>query len=221
MTSISLRGTGLLEAGRFLALRKKSFQELRSAVASGFRSEGPKTAKAVQANVQQRLRIRNRGFLSSYRFTLYASRPDRLPAMAIGSRVRFSGMLEHGGTVLPKGRLLLIPFGNVRIGAKRFHELVAALMRSGNAYFRTVNGRAILFAENIGENDKQLGRFKRVARRSAGVKRLKRGADVPIAVGIPQAQLQKKTDVVGTVTRRLRYIAQSIEHEIARNASGR
>ena len=62
----------------------------------------------------------------------------------------------------------------------------ALTMRSGNAYFIKRGGRTILMAENIKENDRPLAGFKRRHRKAEGIKRLKRGADIPIAIRCPE-----------------------------------
>ena len=46
----------------------------------------------------------------------------------------------------------------------------------------------MLMAENIKEYDRPLSGFKRRYRKAEGVKRLKRSADVPIAVLVPRVQ---------------------------------
>lgn len=224
---LSLKGSGLLEAGKLLAWTQRNRQTLRDSVGRGFKESGPQVAAKVQRNVSGALNIRRRGFLASYHSTIYTSKPDRLPSMAVGSKVRFTGIQEHGGPVQPKGRLLLIPFprgpfansmGGARVGPKRFKEIIRALMASGNAFFKQVNGRLILFAENIAESDKQLRGFKRYQRRQTGAP-VKRGTEIPIAIALPATQLSKKTDVLGTVRSSLPDIVAAIESQIARSAA--
>ena len=71
-----------------------------------------------------------------------------------------------------------------------------ALIRSGNAWFvKNAKGHVVLMAENIVDNDKPLAGFKRRYRKNAGIKRLKRGADIPIAVLVPKVTLKKRLDV--------------------------
>jgi hypothetical protein len=176
----------------------------------------------VQGNVQAALNVKRKGFLQTYRSRVYSKKIDRMPSMAVGSRVPFSGIQEHGGSVSPKGRLLLIPFGHLRVGPKAFRQIIRDLMSRGDGYFRRVNGRLILFAENIRENDKTLRRFKRAERQAKGVRSLKRGTDVPVAVALTRVDLAKRTDVFGTVTRSLPDVVFAIESEVLRSiARGR
>ena len=56
-------------------------------------------------------------------------------------------------------------------------------------------GNIVLMAENIKEHDRPLSGFKRRYRKAEGIKRLKRGADVLIAVLVPRVQLKKRLNV--------------------------
>jgi hypothetical protein len=203
-----------------LAWKGKSHEQLRRAVATGMENGGRAVAAQVQRNVEGKLNIRRRGFVKTYRYRVYAKQVDRMPSLTIGTRIPFSGILEHGGTVRARGKLMLIPFGNVRVGPKTFRRMIQNLMSRGEGYFRQVNGRLLLFAENRAENSREIGRFKRGARAAAGGK-LKRGGDVPIAVAVPEVHVSKRTDVFGTVRRGLSAIVESIETEVRRGIDGR
>lgn len=219
---LSLKGTGLLELGKSLAWTRRNREQLRAAVARGMTRSGRVITTRVQQDVRSSLNVKRPGFVKSYRMRVYSSKPGRMPSMAIGSKGHFTGILERGGTVRAKKRLLLIPFGNLRIGPKAFRTLIRNLMARGDGFFRKVNGTLILFAENMAENDRDLRRFKRVERHAKGLKRLKRGSSVPVAVAMPEVRLRKRTNVFGVVKRGLPEIVAAIESEIARNpARGR
>ncbi|MDB0520436.1 DUF6441 family protein [Ralstonia solanacearum] len=77
-----------------------------------------------------------------------------------------------------------------------FEVQIAELMRGGSAYFvKNDCGNVVLMVENIGEHDRPLAGFKRRYRKAEGVKRIKRGADVPIAVLVPRVVLRKRLDI--------------------------
>jgi hypothetical protein len=152
-----------------------------------------------------------KSFLGGFSTRVLDQDPNRLPGMVIRSRIPWSGTHEYGATMNGK---MLIPL-NGRVGRKRFKAYVDELMRSGNAYFIKKNGKVILMAENIKENDKPLAGFKRRYRKAEGITRLKRGADIPIAVLVPKVTLQKRLDVFGVVRGRLPSIVASIEREIS------
>ena len=71
-------------------------------------------------------------------------------------------------------------------------------------------------AENIKEHDRPLSGFKRRYRKAEGVKRLKRGADVPIAVLVPRVQLRKRLSVERIVAGRIPRLSAAIERELRR-----
>ncbi|WP_268988769.1 DUF6441 family protein, partial [Ralstonia solanacearum] len=75
-------------------------------------------------------------------------------------------------------------------------------------------GDVVLMAENIGEPARPLAGFKRRYRKAEGVKRIKRGADVPIAVLVPRVVLRKRLDIDQLVMRRIPRLSAAIEARI-------
>ncbi|WP_042591975.1 DUF6441 family protein, partial [Ralstonia solanacearum] len=59
-----------------------------------------------------------------------------------------------------------------------------------------------------------LAGFKRRYRKAEGVKRIKRGADVPIAVLVPRVVIRKRLDIDQLVTRRIPRLSAAIEARI-------
>jgi hypothetical protein len=111
------------------------------------------------------------------------------------------------------GKLLIRLHG--RVGSKRFGAQIAELVRGGNAQF--VKNRMchiVLMAENIRDHDKPLAGFKRRYRKAEGIKKLKRGADIPIAVLVPKVALTKRRDVVRLFAGRIRRLAATIKRRI-------
>ena len=88
-------------------------------------------------------------------------------------------------------------------------------MRGGNAYFvKNAKGNVVLMAENLKEYDRPLAGFKRRHRKAEGIKRLKRGADIPIAVLVPRVVLKKRLDVERLVAARIPRLSVAIEKQI-------
>ena len=56
--------------------------------------------------------------------------------------------------------------------------------------------------------------FKRRYRKAEGIKRLKRSADVPIAVLVPRVQLKKRLNVEGIVAGRIPRLSARIEKQL-------
>lgn len=165
---------------------------------------------AVRAHVVSKMSVVRKGFLNNFRVALKKKGGD-LPTLKVYSKGKWPGVHNYGATI---GGKMLIPI-NGRVGRKQFKAYVDALMRSGNAYFIKRGGKVILMAENIKENDKPLAGFKRRHRKAEGIKRLKRGADIPIAVLVSRVKLQKRLDVEGVVMKRLPVLSAAIAKEIA------
>ena len=109
---------------------------------------------------------------------------------------------------------MLIPL-NGRVGRKRFKAQIAELMRGGNAYFiKNAKGNIVLMAENIAEHDRVLSGFKRRHRKAEGIKRLKRGTAIPVAVRVSRVALKKRLDVERLVAGRIPRLTSSIEKQI-------
>jgi hypothetical protein len=207
---INLVTAGLFDARQFSAWTAQQQRAVHAATARGFRGAGSEVAVAARAQMQSALQIKRAGFLKSLRARVLDQRQDKLPALRIGSNVSWLGIHESGGRVSGN---LLIPLLPKRIGRKRFKQVVDGLMRSGNAFFKKVNGKVILFAENITENRFELGRFK-PAERSRSGNRIKRGQEVPIALLINTVSLKKRLDLEGVVRRHLPRIATAVQREL-------
>ncbi|AXW64782.1 hypothetical protein CJO94_19085 (plasmid) [Ralstonia solanacearum] len=109
--------------------------------------------------------------------------------------------------------------GQMWVCRKRFKAQIAELMRGGNAYFvKNDRGNVVLMAENIGEHDRPRAGFKRRYRKAEGVKRIKRGADIPIAVLVPRVVLRKRLDIDQLVARRIPRLAAAVQMELGRQA---
>jgi hypothetical protein len=211
---ISLATEGLFDPRRFNAWTAQRQRAIHAAVARGFRESGREVAGQARSQMQAALQVKRPGFLKSMRATVLDRRRDRLPALRIGSRIPWLGIHERGGAVAGN---LLIPLLPARIGPKRFKAVVDGLMRAGNAFFKEVDGKVLLFAENIRDNSRELARFKRAERGRSGAKRLQRGQEIPIAVLVKRVSLRKRLDLEGTVRRNLPRIAAAIQRELNRS----
>jgi hypothetical protein len=197
-------------------LRDGFHQQLHRAVGRALRAEARGIQEAVRSHVSGNLKVVRKSFLKGFRAKVLDQDPNRLPGMFIGSRIPWSGTHEYGATI--NGRMLIPLYG--RVGPKRFKAYVTELLRGGNAYFIKKNGKVILMAENIKEHDQPLAGFKRRYRKAEGIKRLKRGADVPIAVLVPKVSLQKRLDVLNVVKTRMPNIVEAIGCEIGKSGVG-
>jgi hypothetical protein len=186
--------------------------KVQKAVERAMRTEAAEIKDDVRAHVAGQMSVVRKSFLKGFTAKVLAKDPKRLPALYVGSRIPWSGMHESGGQI---GGRMLIPLHG-RVGRKRFKAQVAELMRGGNAYFiKNAKGNIVLMAENIKEHDRPLSSFKRRYRKAEGVKRLKRGADIPIAVLVPKVVLKKRLNVERLVAGRIPRLSAAVEREIS------
>lgn len=185
-------------------------QKVQKAAAVALTREAPKIKAAMQAHVGSKLKVARPAFLKTLFAKVMNAKPDRLPALHVGSKVPWLGIHENGGTI--KGKLLIPLHG--RVGRKQFKAQIAALRRGGNAYFvKAKNGNLILMAENQKEYDRPLSGFKRRYRKATGAGRLKRGEDVPIAVLVSRVTIKRRLDVIGVVKGRMPELGTAIERQ--------
>ena len=186
-------------------------EKVKKAVAKAMAKEAVEIKSDVRDQVASQLTVVKKTFLKGFSAYVIDKDPSRLPALYVGSRIPWVGMHEKGGVISAK---MLIPLHG-RVGRKRFKAQVAELMRGGNAYFiKNAKGNVVLMAENIKEHARPLAGFKRRYRKAQGIKRLKRGADIPIAVLVPRVMLKKRLDIERLVVRRIPRLAASIEQQI-------
>src|ERR1035437_3767309 len=185
-------------------------QQVKKALGKAMATEGKQMQSAIRSHVASRLSVLRQGFLNNFRVAV-KEYGNALPYLKVYSKGRWSGVHNFGITINGK---MLIPI-NGRVGRKQFKAYVEELMRGGNAYFIKKNGKTILMAENIKEHDLPLAGFKRRHRKAEGIKRLKRGADIPIAVLVSQVTVPKRLDVEGVVQSRMSMLRAAIEKEIA------
>lgn len=187
----------------------------RPAVERALRSQAAPLKAQMRAQAQSAFQVKRRSFATSFTTRLYNRDTRRLPALWAGSRIPWMGIHETGGSIT--GRML-IPFDD-RVGPKRFKAQVQELLRGGNAYFvKSAKGNAVLMAENIREHDRVLARYKRIHRQSEGIKRLKRGQDIPIAVLVRRVTMKKRLDITGLVKRHTGKLAAAVQRELLRIA---
>jgi len=186
--------------------------KVQKAVERAIRAEATEIKDDVRGHVAGQMAVVRKSFLKGFTAKVLARDPNRLPALYVGSRIPWSGIHESGGQIA--GRMLIPLHG--RVGRKRFKAQVAELMRGGNAYFiKNAKGNIVLMAENIKEHDRPLSGFKRRYRKAEGVKRLKRGADIPIAVLVPKVVLKKRLNVERLVAGRIPRLSAAVEREIS------
>lgn len=195
---IDLVSEGLLDRRRFTTWQSDAHKAIHSAVARAMRDTGKEMAERARGEMRSGFNVVKPKFLRSMHAKVFDRKAEEFPALYIGSKVPWLGLHEQGGTI--RGRMLipLLP-QHRRLGKKAFARVIDALMRSGNAFFIKKNGQQILMAENIAENAQPLARFRRAERERTGVKRIRRGQEIPIAVLVRRVTLRKRFDLARSV----------------------
>lgn len=209
--SSSVRLDGLFVPARLSAWTAEKQKQIRQGVSDGMRASGPVVVERLRTQMRQAFKIKRPAFLKVMQFRVFDTRPDRMPSMQVGAlRAQWLESHEVGATIRAKSRGLLIPFPGVERG-KRFRRLVNELFRLGAAHFAMVRGRVILFAEHQREFAKLTRRARGGLTKAIGGGRLKAGADVPIAVLVPQVQLRRRLRVQDTARASVPMVAAAIE----------
>ncbi|MFN3593897.1 MAG: DUF6441 family protein [Thiobacillaceae bacterium] len=208
---LTLATSGLLDPRQLSAWSTQRRRAIHAAVAKGMAIGGREVREAARVQMRSAFAVRRASFVSSMQTKVFDQKPERLPALWVGSRIPWLGIHAQGGALA--GRML-IPLLPNRIGRKRFKAVIDGLMRSGNAFFVEKNGRVLLMAENLQENAAQLARFKRAERQRSGVKRLQRGQEIPIAVLVRRVDLKRRLDLAAGVQRALPALARAIQREL-------
>ena len=210
MLKISLSRAGLLDPAKLSAWSQAKQASIRKAIASGMRDEGKNMVDGVRQQMQADFTIRKAGFTKSVRARILERNQNKLPALLIGSKIPWLGLHMRGGTI--EGRMLIpLTEEGKRIGRRAFKRVIDTLIRSGNAFFIHRNGKVILMAENLRENQTPLRRFKHAERQRTGTKTIKRSQEIPIAVLVPRVTLKCRFDLTGAVRSRLPALARTLE----------
>jgi hypothetical protein len=188
-------------------------EKVKVATAKAMAAQAVEIRAEVREHVMAHMAVVKKSFLSAFTARMINKDPTRLPALYVGAKMDWAGMHEYGGQI---GAKMLIPLHG-RVGRKRFKAQVAELMRGGNAYFiKNAKGNVVLMAENIKEHARPLAGFKRRYRKAEGIKRIKRGADIPIAVLVPRVVIKKRLNIERLVQARIPKLAVAIENHISR-----
>lgn len=185
--------------------------QVKRAVSQAMSQQAAAIKQDVRSHVAGQMSVVKKSYLKGFTAKVYNKDSSRLPALYVGSRIPWSGIHERGGLIAAR---MLIPLHG-RVGRKRFKLQIAELLRGGNAYFiKNAKGHIVLMAENIKEHDRPLAGFKRRYRKAEGIKRLKRGADIPIAVLVNKVVLKKRLNIEYLVAQHIPQLSVAIELQI-------
>lgn len=208
--------TGLLRDPSSLhAWTERSRQRIRQTVVTEMRAAQPDLQASAQKTVRSAFHIAKASFPTAWRTRVYASKPNRLPALLIQSRIFWMGAQEYGASIIGRNGVL-IPFGGVRIGYRAFQALLATLRENGQGFFRQVGGRVILFARaRVGLKGGAVLRLKRAfAASRSSTRGVRRGDAFPVATLVPRVQLRPRYSLERATAPAVARLARRIENAV-------
>lgn len=208
--------TGLLrDRSSLQAWTERSRQRIRQTVKREMVAAQPDLQAAAQGAVRGAFRVSKASFPAAWRTRVYASKPNRLPALLIQSRVFWMGAQEYGVRIIGRNGVL-IPFGNLRIGYQAFRGLLATLRENGQGFFRNVGGRVILFARaRVGLKGGAVLRLKRAfAASRSSTRGVRQGDAFPVATLVPRVQLRPRFSLERAAAPAVGRLARRIEQAV-------
>lgn len=189
---------------------------IRDAVAREMKLKQTALQRAAGGAVSATMRVNKASFPAAWRTRVYTSKPQKMPAVLVQSKIFWMGAHEYGAQISGK-RGLLIPFGNVRIGAKAFRRLLDQVMKSHSGFFRKVGSKLILFARaSSGVKGAAAARLKRAFSASRySTTKVAKGQAFPIAVFVKSVRLRPRFSLKTAVTPVVRSMARAIENRVS------
>ena len=211
--ALKLELGGLFEPSKFSTWQRSMGKDIRAAVGAGMKTGGRDVVEKVRQVYARSVKISKKSAPKTLSMKLFDKKTSELPALLIGSRAPFIAAHAFGAKIPGPVLIPLLEEGK-RMGRKKFALIVRELIQHGNAGFRTVNGKTLLFAENIAANSKGLSPFRRAERARTGVKRFARSYEFPIAILVRNVEVKKVFPFEATVRAGLPDITRAIQREL-------
>jgi len=189
---------------------------IRDAVAREMKLKQTALQRAAGGAVSATMRVNKASFPAAWRTKVYTSKPQKMPAVLVQSKIFWMGAHEYGAQISGK-RGLLIPFGNVRIGAKAFRRLLDSVLNGKSGFFKKIGSRLILFAR-VGSTKglRGAGRLRRAFQQARStMQKTVKGDAFPIAVYVRSVRLQPRFSLKTAVTPVVRSMARAIENRVS------
>jgi hypothetical protein len=218
MISMKLEFGGLFDKSSLSSYARNFGKDINAAVAVGMKAGGKQALAGVRATYARSVNARKRNFANIVSMKLYDRKKGEFPALLIGTRSPIVAAHAFGANIAGP---VLIPLldGGERIGRRSFSLLIRGLIRSGNAEFRRVNGKTIVFAEAgaAAQSGLNIGKFRRAERARRGGKfRKQRGKalEVPIAVLVRNVHVRAVFPFAASVQAGLPLITGAIQTQL-------
>uniref|UniRef100_UPI000A5221A0 DUF6441 family protein n=1 Tax=Caldimonas taiwanensis TaxID=307483 RepID=UPI000A5221A0 len=106
---LTLTTSGLLDPRRLSAWSAERRRAIHAAVAKGMAAGGREVREAARAQMRSAFQVRRANFVASLQAKVFDRKPDRLPALWVGSRIPWLGIHTQGGTVAGRMLIPLLP----------------------------------------------------------------------------------------------------------------
>lgn len=139
---------------------------------------------------KQFFNIKQKTFKNMYTSSRYDKKTGKLPTVLFYTRSSYWNIFSTGGNLKPKnakGLIVPLDVGGARLyqrrnGKKAFLKLLKTLRDSKKSFWKKVNGNLILFAITDTTTNRTLGKYRKNYKTRNGVKRIKKGSVIPIAI---------------------------------------
>lgn len=213
---------GIFAPGQFDIFRRQNDQEMRKRAATGMESGGKKLVAKLRTVYAGSIKVSKKSFPKAIGSKLYNRKSSEPPALWVGSKVKAIAAHAFGANI--PGPVLIPLLDNGRIGRKAFAKIVRGLVRGGNAEFRRVGAKTILFAEAgaAQQSGINIGRFRSAERQRQEGRGLKfrkqkgKALEVPIAVLVRNVHVKQSFNFTATVQTGLSLISDAVQIEFNR-----
>lgn len=189
---------------QFERFKKNVINIKETAFAFAVNKANRETTREVRKNVRSKMNS-SKNFPNSIRGQVY-DKPGRLADSLIYSNISYSKIFETGGTIQAKGSYLFVPimpggkkpYKSGYDTAKDFKESVFNLIKSKKAFVKKHKGDSYIVYVKVNKQSIQsktiLKPFLSTFRAQKGLKRIKDGYAVPVAIFKKQVKIGKKLD---------------------------
>lgn len=156
---------------------------------------------------KQFFKVKSKNFKNMYTGAKYDKKQDKLPTTLFYTRTPYWNLFETGGNIKPKNaKGLIVPFevnGGSPIkktkGKSTFKALLKFLKDNKKSFWKKVNGNLILFAIVDKESSRKISKYKKDFRARKGLKKVKAGSIIPIAVLKSKIYIRKRFNYTNLV----------------------
>ena len=216
MISMKIELDGLFKPDQLRTWERLIKADIRESISRGMAASGRELVQKLRFALASSVNVRKKSFVQVIRHVVFEKKKNELPALMVGTRAPLVAAHAFGARIPGPVLIPLLEEGK-RIGRKHFGKLVNELMRAGNAYFKNVNGKVLLFADQDKANAKGLAPFRRAERfRRGGKFRKTRGVAlaIPIAVLVRDVVIPKRFAFTEITRAELPRITDAIQREL-------